>query len=159
VVDDRCRWSTKTRTDVNILTQRRGKPVSLSIVSLQCWCLLNNREGWWFEVWFKGGGSRVTDKQFIIGITHKINKIYNSIESHPYSRSSSLSPSWTSGIFATTSTSISLIKLCSLQFPMHKSARVDCAERRLRTCERMRRPRLKTRSTSTEVACDAELEN
>lgn len=42
--------------------------------------------------------------------------------------------------------------LCKLQFPRQRRARVDWADSRLRTCERIRRPLLNVRSTSTEVA-------
>ena len=77
------------------------------------------------------------------------------MESQPSSSSSS-SPS-TSFCTVTAMTSESLTNPSLLQEPKHKRARVVCAVRRERTWERRRRPRLKTRSTSTEVAVDPSL--
>ena len=64
---------------------------------------------------------------------------------------SSSSPT-TSGSLDTLFTSSDLTRFNSLHKPRQRSARVDCAERRDLTCERRSRPRLNSRSTSTDVA-------
>jgi hypothetical protein len=48
--------------------------------------------------------------------------------------------------------SVSLINLIADHEPRQRRQRVVCAERRLRVWDKRRRPRLKTRSTSTDVA-------
>jgi hypothetical protein len=124
---------------------------NLPLCSPSCWqrCGVGNL----LAIFHDGGGGGRKGKQCgQFRVNRTCNSIikqnnYNRIESHP---SSSSSPS-TSGIWTTTSTSVSLIKLCSLQFPRHKSAQVDSAERRLRTCERIRHPWPKTHLTSTEL--------
>jgi hypothetical protein len=76
--------------------------------------------------------------------------IYESFE-----RSSNLSSSilpCISSNEATEVTSSSLTNPLRLHEPRQRSARVNVTESRLRVCDRIRRPRLKSRSTSTDVA-------
>jgi hypothetical protein len=60
----------------------------------------------------------------------------------------------TSSILATASMSSSRTSPRRLQLPRHSRARVDVTESRLRVWDKIRRPRLKSRSTLTDVAIE-----
>ena len=85
-------------------------------------------------------------------VHYNITLLATSIESHPSTRSPSFPLAATSGSMATAFKSLSFTYPRRLHSPMHINARVDWTERRLRRCERMIRPWLKTHSTSTAVA-------
>ena len=75
-----------------------------------------------------------------------------SILSHPDSISTSDSPPSSSGSVTDALISVSLINPSVAHEPRQRRQRIDCAERRLRVWDNRRRPRLKTRLTSTDVA-------